>query len=192
MNNTKFHPVEQCHDGIINCLSGPVKLLAPATESIIIQDIAAALSKQCRFGGQTHWFYSVAQHSIIVSLMAPPELRRAALLHDAAEAYIGDVTKPVKVILGAAYQWIETEWMNAISRRFDVPLADFAKVKVYDLRALHVEHEVLQKQNKPVWKELCKELGITTDMLMPDEAEDIFMQYYWKYFRLTMGDTNLE
>ena len=68
----------------------------PAVEEIDIIDIAHHLSLLCRFTGAVREFYSVAEHSVRVSLLVPKELRLSALLHDAAEAYINDISRPVK------------------------------------------------------------------------------------------------
>ena len=66
----------------------------PKTEDLDIIDIAHALSMKCRFVGHTKQFYSVAQHSVIVSWnCSNPHL---GLLHDAAEAYLPDVPAPIK------------------------------------------------------------------------------------------------
>lgn len=78
-----------------------VSLRGPEPSTIKVDDIAHALSHICRFGGHTHVFYSVAQHSLLVHdlvehLGASPEVRLAALLHDAHEAYVGDLTTPLK------------------------------------------------------------------------------------------------
>ncbi|MDP3133715.1 MAG: phosphohydrolase, partial [Burkholderiaceae bacterium] len=71
----------------------------PRIDGIDIEDIAHGLAYQCRFNGQTSAFYSVAQHSLMVADLVPPALRRAALLHDAAEAYLGDMVKPLKALV---------------------------------------------------------------------------------------------
>lgn len=112
----------------------------PTAEMIDAIDIAHALAHICRFGGHTYTFYSVAEHSILVAALAPKHLKKAALLHDAAEAYIGDVIKPLKNLLGEPYAEIERAFERAIAVKFNVPLADFEAVKPYDKRALELEH----------------------------------------------------
>src|ERR1035441_1601867 len=69
--------------------------LIPNPADIRIEDIAHALSNQCRFGGHTREFYSVAEHSVRVSQLCTPENALWGLLHDASEAYLSDVTAPI-------------------------------------------------------------------------------------------------
>ncbi|MGB6054628.1 MAG: hypothetical protein WBG17_05250 [Burkholderiaceae bacterium] len=73
-----------------------VNLLEPDPESITITDIARALSLINRFGGHTRTPYTVAQHSILVAGIMPREWQLHGLLHDAAEAYLGDMVQPLK------------------------------------------------------------------------------------------------
>ena len=95
-----------------------IDLLAPQLDQIHIDDIALGLANVCRFGGQISRWYSVAEHSVHVAEMVPPDLRMIALLHDAAEAYIGDVTTPLKLELGDAYREIEHRLSLVIGEKF--------------------------------------------------------------------------
>lgn len=70
--------------------------LDPLPEDVSPLDIAHALSNICRFGGHTRVHYSVAEHCVILSHVVRPENALAALLHDAAEAYMGDMVRPLK------------------------------------------------------------------------------------------------
>lgn len=70
--------------------------LDPDPAMIDLRDIAHALGNICRFGGHARRHYSVAEHSLLVASLVPEPLRLPALLHDAAEAYIGDIIAPIK------------------------------------------------------------------------------------------------
>jgi hypothetical protein len=70
--------------------------LDPDPDCITIEDIAHALANVCRFTGHTRKFYSVAQHSVLCSRIVPPNDALEALLHDASEAYLSDVSRPIK------------------------------------------------------------------------------------------------
>ena len=94
-------------------------LLEPETSTFTIEDIAHALSHICRYTGHVHTFYSVAQHSVAVSQLVPPEHALAGLLHDAAEAYVGDMIRPIKVKM-KSFQALESDIMGAIVRRFNL------------------------------------------------------------------------
>jgi hypothetical protein len=117
----------------------------PRPEDLDIVDIAHALAHVSRYGGHCQ-FYSVAEHSVLVSEMVPPEHALAGLLHDAPEAYIADVIRPVKRILTRSnlYFSLEAGIWDAIAKRFslapDLPesvkLADTA-ICMIEQRALH-------------------------------------------------------
>ena len=69
---------------------------SPVTDHVCAEDIARGLSLTCRFAGQCQHFYSVAEHSINVMRLVPQEHKLCALLHDAPEAYLGDMSRPLK------------------------------------------------------------------------------------------------
>ena len=89
----------------VQTASGAAFDLAGQDETQVnIHDIAASLSKLCRFTGATCTFYSVAQHSVVVSDALKrhgPLVQLLGLMHDAHEAYIGDITRPVAALLGS-------------------------------------------------------------------------------------------
>lgn len=94
-------------------------LLSPKPEDIEIEDIAHALANICRFTGHVREFYSVAQHCVLASCLVPPRDALAALLHDAAEAYVTDVSSPLKPHLGG-YKDIEKRIEKAVMTRFGI------------------------------------------------------------------------
>lgn len=73
-----------------------VDVFNPSQADFDLRDIAVALSNTCRFSGHVPFHYSVGQHSLIMSYQVPPKLALEALMHDAAEAYMGDVPAPIK------------------------------------------------------------------------------------------------
>ena len=101
-------------------------ILNPRVEDVDIDDIAHALSHQCRFAGHSQSFYSVAQHSVLVSWLVPPEHKLAALLHDSAEAYLADVPTPLKQVM-LQYREIEQRVLRVIGDRFGVELVDLPR-----------------------------------------------------------------
>ena len=90
-------------------------------DDICIEDIAHHLSQQCRFTGATREFYSVAQHSVYVSMIADWDDRREALLHDASETYLSDINSPCKKQDEfTEYREIEALIMRAVSEKFNL------------------------------------------------------------------------
>src|ERR671915_2336886 len=113
----------------------------PDPEQLDIGDITRALANQCRFGGHCRVFYSVAQHSVIVSELVEErggdaQDAFAALMHDATEAYLGDMPHPLKhrSALGAEFQAAERRLEGVIRDRFAINV-DPPRVKEID-RAL--------------------------------------------------------
>ena len=109
-------------------------------EDIDIEDIAHALSMICRFGGHCSRHYSVAEHSLLVAQMVPEEYRLSALLHDASEAYLGDVIAPLKRMPGMeGYCVLERKMEQLIEEKFGVRFVDDPIIKEADLKALYIE-----------------------------------------------------
>lgn len=105
-------------DPVIRTVSGKwFNALDPHPDEICIDDIAHALSNQCRFGGHLPRFFSVAQHCIFTAQIVAPEHRLAALLHDASEAYLIDVPRPIKLLL-SNYAEIEDSVMRVIAKKY--------------------------------------------------------------------------
>jgi hypothetical protein len=139
----------------IQTFSGKVfRPLAPEQDSIVIEDIAHALSLLCRFSGHVREFYSVAQHSMFVcdavverAAAEDPgcnrvELVFAALMHDASEAYCVDVPRPIKRLPAlAGYREIEARVEAAINQRFGIApeIAAHPWIKEADLAVLAAE-----------------------------------------------------
>lgn len=117
----------------------------PDPNQIVIEDIAGALSKLCRFNGQINEFYSVAQHSMYVANMVPDHMKLDALLHDAPEAYLCDVPTPLKLALGAAYTDIEARVARAISAALAVEIVDLRPaIKAADRAMVVTEREMFR------------------------------------------------
>lgn len=127
----------------------------PRPEDIDIEDIAHALAHQCRFGGHVSKFYSVAQHCVLLArvLQAQGFDRMtifAGLMHDATEAYLVDLPRPVKNML-PSYRDAENRLAAAIAEKFGLPPVEPAIVKEYDTRILRNEAEVLLGEAVDGW-----------------------------------------
>lgn len=125
-------------------------LTYPSWRLIDDQDIAQALSRIPRFNGHTRQFYSVAQHCVLASQLAPPDDALAALLHDAPEAYIGDMISPLKAQL-PTYRLIEQRIWAAIAKRFGIDPVMPDSVKHVDLQLLATERRELLPASSQVW-----------------------------------------
>lgn len=116
--------------------------IEPVVEDIDIADIAHALSLLCRFGGHVDRFYSVAEHCILLSNWVDKEHALAALLHDATEAYVVDVPRPIKYLL-PDYREVENRAWEAITKQFRIDLILPEQVKEGDNRILINERNLL-------------------------------------------------
>ncbi len=138
-------------DPVVLTASGTyVNILDPDPATIDIRDIAHALSSIHRYTGHTCAPYTVAEHSLRVSgfLRArgyTPASQLAGLLHDASEAYLGDVVSPLKALL-PDYRAIEKNFERVIEMRFNVTFIDRPEIKMADLALLACERKALLPQ----------------------------------------------
>ena len=140
------------YDGHINTRSGiKFSLFDPKEDQIVITDISHGLAYKGHFGGQTPQFFSIAQHSLLVVDLLPsrwrnhkPEIALAALLHDASEAYIGDMIKPLKIHL-PKFSEIEDKITRVIFKRCSIDLRYLKTIKEYDKKAQQIEFDLFYK-----------------------------------------------
>lgn len=166
----------------INTLSGQhFRFTDTDPATISIEDIAAALSNLCRFTGHLEQFYSVAQHSVHVSNLVPREFALEALLHDAAEAYCGDVSSPLKALL-PDYQAVEQRIEQLIRNKFGLPVAMSTPVKYADLIMLATERRDFDMDDGTPWPVLegipCADFLVAP--LTPRQARVLFLQRFYE------------
>lgn len=179
--------------------------LGNPTEAMVdIRDIAASLSRQCRFNGHCRAFYSVAEHSIHVADSLPGHVAIYGLLHDAHESYIGDMTAPNKEffrtvpLTAQRMEQLEHALDAVIYRALGLPMPTDAihrEVKTADMRMLATERRDLfpfQDHTRPwlVEREGIEPFqGIEIQCLEPKLAELVFLQRFegwlaaWRSFQ---------
>lgn len=174
-------------DWFITVSGGIAFIRSPELSSISIEDIGVALSRICRFGGHLRAdvpFYSVAQHSVIVSKNVCQPLCKQALLHDASEAYLGDVIRPLKREISGLYSTIERDWEREIGQRFGLGdrLADgHPDIKAADIRALMTERRDLVNKSGPLhWPDRVAPFRERIVPLSPVEAADEFLDRFYE------------
>ena len=150
--------------------------LDPWGSDFTIDDIAHGLSQTCRYAGQCRSFYSVAEHSILVSRLVSPEYALEGLLHDAAEAFIGDITRPLKQML-PDFKAIEARVEEAIATRFGFKPDYKAAIKPVDLQVLAAEQMQIMPAGCAGWAENDNIVpaDIVVESLDPESAKVAFL-----------------
>ncbi len=155
--------------------------LDPRVGDFRIEDIAHHLAMICRYGGAVSRFYSVAEHSVHVSRAVRPEYAFEALLHDAAEAYIGDMVRPLKHQAEmSAFRAADDRIERVIREQFkiDSTLASRDAIKLVDNRILR--DETIALMGRPSWSCIpgVKRLGVKIEGWLPKKGEREFMKRY--------------
>lgn len=153
--------------------------MAPETSIFLIDDVAHGLANECRFGGQTRVFYSVAQHSVLVSYLVEPEYQLAAMLHDAAEFVLKDIMKPLKRLL-PDYQALEARHERIILGRFGITLPLHPSIKVADMIMLATEKRDLMPSHEYDDCAGAEPLGEVIVPLAPYLAKRAFLRRYYE------------
>ncbi len=148
----------------------------PDINKININDIANSLSRQCRFGGHLRWFYSVAEHSLRVASKLPHELKLTGLLHDAAEAYLLDLPRPIKNRL-PGYKEAEEHLLQIIMQKYGGIYPLPAQVIKADEDVLQWEFEYVVSENKPDAPGLYNSMGYSM-------ANRLFMNRFVEYTKI--------
>ena len=195
----KFHPqmirtkMMNKADLWITTLSGKrFHPYAPRVPEYDIEDIANALSMQCRFAGHVTSFYSVAQHSVHAAVMAPLSLKMHALLHDGQESYVTDIPSPVKAGLGDAWADLENNVEAVLHDAFSLrrlTIAERHTVKMIDLRLCCMEGRTITRFPDRVsdWdmppgadegKSMRDHFGPAWRAWSPTEARVNFLQFF--------------
>lgn len=143
-----------------------------------LEDIAHGLSQTCRFAGQSKFFYSVAQHAVLVSTLVPPDFALEALHHDDTEAFMCDVPTPLKLLL-PEYIALEARMDAAIRLALGLPLKMSARVKEADALALSIEKPFVCVKTDMEWSRLPCTAGyehIDVEPMTSEQAKRLYLE----------------
>lgn len=161
----------------------------PRDHEFDIKAIAHALSNLCRYTGHSKRFYSVAEHCVLVSRLVKPEFAFEGLMHDASEAYCGDVASPLKKLL-PGYEKIENGVQEAIATYFDLKYPWPEDVHLADKRLYVTERQSISNTGKDaLWFTDLEPADIEVKGLAPRSAYELFMN---RYEELTSGFKGFE
>ena len=154
-------------------------------EMICVEDIAHSLARICRYNGHVDAFYSVAQHSVLAARYAPFGFKFKALMHDAAEAYVGDLTRKLKYsdeLTG--FRLIEQRVEQLLARRFKLSTSMSSTVKLVDNRlAVTEKRDLFTHWDNVEWPH---QAGVEpyAELIVPwtwSDAEDEFLRQFYRW-----------
>lgn len=174
-------------DWIQSYTGRPVYPMDMRPEDIFVEDIAHALSMQCRYAGHCLNFYSTAEHCVLMTRWVraqggSPHDQMWALHHDDGETYLVDVPRPVKPFL-VGYKEAEDRIAAAVSQRFGLSVAMPPIVKEADTRILFDE-KVQNLAPGPDWSISAEPLGVTLQLWSPKEAEAQFLAEHYRIIEM--------
>lgn len=149
-----------------------VDILKPQAKQIRIDDICHGLAFVCRFNGQTRHHYSVAQHSLIVADIVPQEHKLAGLLHDATEAYLADIARPIKLLMVEAAErrndaWTQVLNLHALNARDAWSYASSLRLfKAEEFSGLSLLIDTYKQLEERLWLAICERFDL--DPVLPD------------------------
>lgn len=159
----------------------------PRVEDVTIEDIAHALSHQCRYSGHTEKFYSVAEHCVRVSICVPVEFALWGLLHDATEAYLIDLPRPLKRYepIGEPYRDAEARLQKVICAAFGLTYPEPREVAIADNILLFTEKRDLMKPEPSAWAEYAKPLDEIITPWTSSKAREKFLSRFDELYMQT-------
>ncbi len=163
--------------------AGILDVLNPDPERIRIEDIAQSLAFLCRFNGHVKFHYSVAQHSLLVADLVcarhGPALALTALMHDAPEAYLGDLISPLKAVL-PEFGRMEDILARAMAAKYGLAFPEPAEVKAADLAILAAERDqVIAPTDRTAWRELPPPPpGLVIGPQAPETVRSLFLKRF--------------
>lgn len=181
MNDEPYNPPSE--DWMQTFTGGAFFPYAARVEDINIVDIAHSLAFQCRYNGHTKYFYSVAEHCVLISYAVPEEDALWGLLHDAPEAYISDMIRPLKKKM-PEFRELDEHIMTLICEKFGLPLEMPESIKEADNRIIENERLALLSEPPLPWTVLHGALpNVAIQAWTPEEAEIRYLARFQNLIR---------